>query len=183
MTSWTSWTDRLARSLARVRVPLGFAGGALALWLAEPTGRSLLAGGLVAAVGEAVRVWAAGHLEKGREVTRSGPYRWTAHPLYLGSTIIAAGVAVAGRSLPLALLVGAYVVLAIGGAIRSEEAELRAAFGREYDDYRSGRGPAGGGVVRRFSLGRALRRNREYRAVVGILAALALFALKARLML
>ena len=38
--------------------------------------------------GEALRIWAAGHLEKGREVTASGPYRWTRHPLYLGSTII-----------------------------------------------------------------------------------------------
>ena len=26
--------------------------------------------------GEALRLWAAGHLEKGKEVTRSGPYRW-----------------------------------------------------------------------------------------------------------
>jgi protein-S-isoprenylcysteine O-methyltransferase Ste14 len=180
MTSWTSWTDRRARFLARVRVPLGFLGGAVALWLAHPTWWSIVAGGAVAGAGEAIRVWAAGHLEKGREVTRSGPYRWVAHPLYVGSAVIALGVAIAGRSLPLALLVGAYVVLAIGGAIRSEEAELRAAFGREYEDYRGGRGREG--VVRRFSLARALR-NREQRAVGGILVALALFALKVRLML
>lgn len=171
----------LASRVARVRVPLGFLGGVFALWLARPTWESLVAGGTVAAAGEAIRVWAAGHLEKGREVTRSGPYRWTAHPLYLGSAVIALGVIVSGRSIALAVLVAAYVLLAIGGAIRSEEAELRAAFGREYEDYRFGRGAASGGV-RRFSLARALR-NREHRAVVGILVALALFALKARLML
>ena len=178
----TSWTARSARFLARVRVPSGFLGGVAALWLAHPTWSSLAAGGAVAAAGEAIRVWAAGHLEKGREVTRSGPYRWTAHPLYLGSAVIALGIIVSGRSVALAVLVGAYVLLAIGGAIRSEEAELRAAFGREYEEYRAGRGAAGSGVVRRFSLARAFR-NREYRAVVGILVALALFALKARLML
>ena len=182
LTSWTSWTARSAGVLARTRVPLGFLGGAVALWLAHPTWRSLAAGAAVAALGEAIRVWAAGHLEKGREVTRSGPYRWTAHPLYLGSAVIALGIIVSGRSLALAVLVAAYVLLAIGGAIRNEQAELRAAFGREYDDYLAGNQAAAAGGVRRFSLARAFR-NREYRAVAGILAALALFALKARLML
>ena len=55
-------------------------------------------------VGEALRIWAAGHLEKGREVTRSGPYRWTRHPLYIGSAIIALGVVIAARSAIVALL-------------------------------------------------------------------------------
>ena len=54
------------------------------LWLAQPTPRSLLIGGAIAVAGELLRIWAAGHLEKGREVTRSGPYRLTRHPLYLG---------------------------------------------------------------------------------------------------
>ena len=115
-------------------------------------------------------------------MTRSGPYRWTAHPLYLGSAIIALGIIVSGRSLALAVLVAAYVLLAIGGAIRNEQAELRAAFGREYDDYLAGNDASLAGAVRRFSLARAVR-NREYRAVAGILLALALFALKARLVL
>jgi protein-S-isoprenylcysteine O-methyltransferase Ste14 len=159
---------------------LGFLGAALALWLARPTWASLAVGAVVAFLGEAVRVWAAGHLEKGREVTRSGPYRWTAHPLYLGSAIIAAGIVLASRSAALAAVAAAYLLLAVGGAIRSEEAELRAVFGGEYADYRAGRiGPPA--VVRRFSLARALR-NREHRAVLGLLIALALFALKAWLL-
>ncbi len=66
----------MTRVLARLRVPLGFACGALALWLARPTPRSIAAGMLVAVAGEAIRFWAAGHIEKGREVTRSGPYRF-----------------------------------------------------------------------------------------------------------
>src|SRR5258708_35742156 len=63
----------VARRLARVRVPLGYALGVVALWLAAPTPRSLAAGAALGAVGEALRMWAAGHLEKGREVTRTGP--------------------------------------------------------------------------------------------------------------
>jgi hypothetical protein len=62
------------RLLARNRVRLGFAASALALWLARPTPTSLMAGAIVAVAGEALRIWAAGHLEKGREVTASGPY-------------------------------------------------------------------------------------------------------------
>ena len=60
---------RIAQVLARSRVPLGFAFGVLVVLLARPTARSLMTGGAVALVGEAVRIWAAGHLEKGREVT------------------------------------------------------------------------------------------------------------------
>ena len=41
-------------------------------------GRRWHRGAVVALVGEALRIWAAGHLEKSREVTRSGPYRFDA---------------------------------------------------------------------------------------------------------
>lgn len=165
------------RRLSRWRVPLGFVGGAVVLWLARPDLASLAWGGALAVAGEAVRVWAAGHLEKSREVTRSGPYRFTRHPLYLGSTIMAAGVAVAARSVAVAAIVAAYVVVMIGSAIRSEENFLRRRFGSTYDDYRAGRL---GHEPRSFSLERAMR-NREWRAALGVLAAFALLALKARL--
>jgi protein-S-isoprenylcysteine O-methyltransferase Ste14 len=163
----------LAVRLARVRVPLGFAAGAVALWLARPSWRSLAIGLAVSAVGEALRIWAAGHLEKGREVTKSGPYRYTGHPLYLGSSLIAAGIAIATASVAVAALGAIYLGVTYVAAIRSEEAGLRAKFGREYDDYRAGRATDD----RAFSLERALR-NREHRAVVGLLVALMLLALK-----
>ncbi|MEO6222023.1 MAG: isoprenylcysteine carboxylmethyltransferase family protein, partial [Vicinamibacterales bacterium] len=62
----------MLRRLARLRVPLGFAAFAFGFWLASPTTSSLLVGAGVALIGQALRVWAAGHIEKGREVTRSG---------------------------------------------------------------------------------------------------------------
>jgi protein-S-isoprenylcysteine O-methyltransferase Ste14 len=163
----------LAVRLARVRVPLGFVAGAVAVWLAAPSWRSIAFGLPVAVVGEAIRVWASGHLEKGREVTMSGPYRWTGHPLYLGSTVMAVGFAIACASVAVAVVAAIYLGVMLTAAIRSEEAGLRAKFGREYDDYRSGRATA----TRAFSLARALR-NREYRAVIGLAAAMILLALK-----
>ena len=45
---------------------------ALVLWLAQPTWRSLALGAVVAVIGEAIRIWAAGHVEKSREVTTLG---------------------------------------------------------------------------------------------------------------
>ena len=93
---------RLAEALARRRVALGFACAAIALWLAKPTPRSLVIGATVASVGELLRIWAAGHLEKGREVTVSGPYRFSRHPLYVGSSLIGVGIAIASASLVVA---------------------------------------------------------------------------------
>jgi protein-S-isoprenylcysteine O-methyltransferase Ste14 len=165
----------LTTTLARSRVPLGFVFGAAVVWLAHPTFRSLAIGGMVAAAGESVRVWAAGHLEKGREVTRSGPYRLTRHPLYIGSAFIGAGVAIASARWSVAALVAAYLVPTIAAAIRHEEANMRAAFGESYDAYLSSRARP---VDRAFSLERALR-NKEYRAIVGLAVVAALFALKA----
>jgi protein-S-isoprenylcysteine O-methyltransferase Ste14 len=160
----------LARTLARHRVRLGFACAAVALWFAQPTIRSLAAGIWIAAAGEALRLWAAGHLEKGREVTASGPYRFTRHPLYLGSTLIGIGFAVASaRMLPAVLVLG-YMAITLTSAIRSEETHLTEKFGPAYPAYREGRAPQ---ASRGFSLSRAIR-NREYQAVLGLLAVLAL---------
>ena len=165
-------TSELVRRLARYRVRLGFIAAAAALWLAQPTTTSLAAGAAIALAGEGLRIWAAGHLEKGREVTASGPYRLSRHPLYLGSALIGAGFAVASASLPAAALVVVYLALTYGAAIRSEEAHLTEKFGAAYPEYRDGRSAQ---ADRRFSLQRAVR-NREYRAALGLLLMLALLA-------
>ncbi len=163
----------LVEILARRRVSLGFATAAAMLLFAQPTWATWRIGVLIACAGECVRVWAAGHLDKGREVTRSGPYRFLPHPLYAGSIVIALGVVVASRSLTVAAVASVYMAVTIAAAIRLEEARLRQAFGAAYDEYRASRAEP---MVRRFSFARA-RRNREYRAVGGLIAGFALLAL------
>ena len=160
---------------ARLRVPLGFVTGIAALALANPTRESLIAGASIAAAGEALRVWAAGHLEKSREVTMSGPYRFTRHPLYVGSGIMTFGFVIAAYSVIVAVLAAFYLAITYSSAIRREEAFLTERFGAAYPDYKAGRL---GGVARSFSIERAMR-NREYRAVIGLAAALAILAIKA----
>jgi protein-S-isoprenylcysteine O-methyltransferase Ste14 len=160
--------------LARWRVRLGVVTVVAALVLARPTWISWCLGFAMALLGEGIRIWAAGHLEKSREVTRSGPYRWMAHPLYVGSSALALGVVVAARSLPLVGLAVLYMGATITAAIRTEEARLREVFGPAYDDYRAAKAEP---MPRRFSLERAAR-NREYKAVTGLVVGFALLALR-----
>lgn len=162
-------------SVARWRVPLGFAAFAAAFALAAPTPGTLVAGATLAAIGQALRVWAAGHIEKGREVTRSGPYQHLRHPLYAGSLLMGLGFVVAAASVWTAALAAAYFVVTYVAAVRSEEATLDARFAGEYAAYREGRATAASApATRRFSARRAFGTNREWRSLAGLTAAFAL---------
>ncbi len=163
---------RWVSGVARLRVTAGFVVAVAAFWLARPSWLSLAAGVILGVTGEALRFWAAGHLEKAREVTSSGPYRWTRHPLYVGSSLLGAGFAVASRHAGAAVLVAVYLCVSLWAAIRLEEATMRARFGDAYDRYAGGAVPA---AARRFSTARA-HGNRETHAVLGLAAALALLA-------
>ena len=156
--------------LARYRVHLGFLAAVAALVLARPNAVSWRSGLVIAVVGECVRLWAAGHIEKGREVTRSGPYGYVRHPLYLGSTIMGVGFMIAARSWIVAAIVGTYLLFTLVAAMRTEEATLDERFAGEYSAYRRGAAPP---VSREFSFARAMA-NKEYRAVAGLAIGMAI---------
>ena len=164
----------MIRLLARWRVFLGFVFAGAALYLASPTTMTLSVGAAVSAAGELLRLWAAGHLEKSKEVTRSGPYQFTRHPLYLGSSMIGIGFAIAANHLGVAVIVIAYLLLTLTAAMRSEEAHLREKFGDAYDAYAQKRAEP---MQRRFSWQRAMY-NREHHTVGGLAAAFAILFLK-----
>jgi hypothetical protein len=90
------------------------------------------------------------------------------------------GLAIASGRVLVAFLIAAYLLVALTIAVKSEEAFLRRTFGDWYDRYR--RGGDGSRSVsqsdRRFSVAQA-RANREHRAVIGLLLAMMLLALKA----
>jgi protein-S-isoprenylcysteine O-methyltransferase Ste14 len=153
--------------------------GVAVLWLATPTRASLAIGAAVAVAGEMLRIWAAGHLNKSREVTVSGPYRWSAHPLYVGSTVIGIGLAIACASPVVFALIAIYLVATLTAAVRSEEAFLRRTFGDRYEQYRRG-ALASGEKGRAFTYAQ-VRANREYRAVIGVALTMLLLTLKAAL--
>ena len=165
---------RFLQRIGRLRVTLGFVTAGVAFWFATPSWTSLGAGAGVASVGEALRLWAAGHIRKGREVTASGPYRLIRHPLYLGSLLMGLGFVVAAANAVVATVVTGYLVVMLGVAITLEEAMLRERFGAAYDRYARGKLHT---ADRRFSLSLA-RDNGEYRTLAGFAAALGVLGLK-----
>jgi protein-S-isoprenylcysteine O-methyltransferase Ste14 len=120
--------------VARLRVPGGFLIVTVFAWFSHPT-RSSMAGGIpLSLAGLALRAWAAGCLAKNQRLSTGGPYAHTRNPLYLGTLLVAAGLAVAARSGWLALLFAAVFLLVYLPVIQNEEQHLRALF-PEYADY------------------------------------------------
>lgn len=158
----------IVKLLARYRVTLGFVIGTICFALARPTRSTLITGAGIAMAGELIRLWAAGHIDKGREITRSGPYRFVRHPLYLGSTIIALGFSLASGRILVVALVMAYMIATLGAAMWTEERALDEKFSGAYAAYREGRAAA---VERPFTWARVVA-NREYRAAAGLLLGL-----------
>ena len=154
--------------LARYRVTLGFVVGVICFALARPTWTTVLYGAAIAIPGELLRLWAAGHIDKGREITNSGPYRFVRHPLYLGSTVMALGFALASGSIIVVVLVMLYMAATVGAAMWTEERSLDEKFSGAYAAYREGRAAA---VSRPFTWARVMA-NREYRAATGLVLGL-----------
>jgi protein-S-isoprenylcysteine O-methyltransferase Ste14 len=168
--------------VARLRVPAGFLLVAAFGWWARPTAGSLAAGLPVAAAGLALRAWAAGHLAKNERLAVSGPYAWCRNPLYLGTLVVAAGLAAAARQPWLAVLFAAVFAGVYLPVVELEEQHLRKLF-PEYEEYaarvpwlwprRPGRA---GGERFRWSL---YLKNQEYNALAGFLAGVAWLAWRA----
>ena len=129
------------RILGGIRLVATFAFVVLLALFAKPRPIEVAVGFVIAAAGEAVRFWAAGHLLKTKELITSGPYRYTRNPLYLGRLLILTGLCVMCR-LPYYVNLAA---LAVGYAVfflyylprkeRVEPARLRAVHGDAYDRY------------------------------------------------
>ena len=172
--------------MARLRVPLGYLFGLAALILARPDPRSLLLGLPLALLGEGIRVWASGHIEKTRALATGGPYAHTRNPLYFGSLLLGFGCAVAAASPWVALAVLAYFAAFYPAAIRDEAGFLAGKFGEEYAAWARAvplflprpfpKGPR----ATRFD-GRRVAQNREWLTAVAVPAVLLLLWLRSRL--
>jgi protein-S-isoprenylcysteine O-methyltransferase Ste14 len=167
-------------------VPLGWVVGAAALALARPSPRSLLLALLPALLGEALRLWASGHIEKTRTLATGGPYAHTRNPLYLGSTLMALGLAAATASPWCSALVVLYLAAFYPAVIREEAAFLRQRFPDEYAAWAVGvplflpRVVPGGPRSSRFEWAR-VRANREWRTALALPAVVLLLYLRASL--
>jgi len=86
--------------------------------------------------GAAIRIYASGYIEKNQKLSTGGPFAYVRNPLYLGTLIMAFGVALAVGS-PWAV----FGVFCVGGPLflwtaRAEERFLEERFSEVYRSYR-----------------------------------------------
>ena len=171
-----------ARWAARWRVPLGFLLGSAYLIFCRPTATLYIAGGVLAAVGVALRTYAAGYLAKNQTLAMSGPYTCTRNPLYLGSALIGGGFALAGGRWILALACAILFAAIYWPVIRREEDYLRRRFGEVYDHYAERvplflprlHWPEGDGKFQ----WKQYRKNHEHEALLGYLGMMVFLAIR-----
>jgi protein-S-isoprenylcysteine O-methyltransferase Ste14 len=159
---------------------MGFAVAALVLYLAAPTGISILEGLPVALLGAILRGMAAGVIRKDSRLATAGPYAWTRNPLYFGSFLLTAGFAIMSASWIAAgvLIVPSLVVYPI--VIRNEERHLERLFPEDFRLYCANVPrfiPRFGQFERSFSFKQYLA-NREYNTALGFAAVLAVFIVR-----
>ena len=179
----------------RIRVPAGFVLAPLLFISARPTPGSLAAGAFIAIIGLAIRGWASGHVKKNQELTTSGPYAHTRNPLYLGTFLLGIGVAAGGGTLWFVGVFATFYLIIYVPVMLAEADTMQELFSNEYEAYRrevplfvprftpyrttsiNGYPPGLTGEGRQFDISLYMR-HREYRAVMGFVAAYALLAAK-----
>ena len=160
----------------------------LALLAARPTAASLAAGFPLVAAGQALRLWATGHLRKTDDLSVTGPYSYLRHPLYAGALAmgcgfaIMAGARVAAVVLPLGFVF--FFAYYLPRKERIESERLAASHGAAYRAYRAQVSalvprrrawrPALRGAPVRWSVARVRDNNEQSTLAWALLAAAAL---------
>lgn len=183
-------TSRILILLSRWRINIAALAAIPVLILAEPTLDSIAVFLPLLLLGVLIRVWARGHLERQTQVTFSGPYAYVRHPLYVGSFFM--GLAFCGMTrLPAVPLVFAVVFVAMyWPKVIREERWMRQRFGTDYATYAA----STGAVIPHLRWGapalalpgatrfawRRVRRHREWKTWLGVVAVVGVLVLRTR---
>ena len=136
------------------RVLVVYALGLLLVGFADPDPRKVgrwwfWVGLALLAAGQAVRLWAAGHLRKNEVLTVTGPYAYVKNPLYLGTFWAMVGFALVAKSDPtlpawylrhlnlilLAATISVFVLYYVPYKRRREGSRLHGRFGCDWEHY------------------------------------------------
>jgi len=181
--------SRRSKILGVIRLAAVYVFVALLVWFSRPTPALFALGALVVTAGEAVRIWAAGHLVKSLELIDSGPYAYTQNPLYLGRLLILTGFCIMARNeyflnwIALALGYLVFFGYYIPRKLRVEGGRLQKMHGESWARYNAAvpilfpsftRHP---GKNTPWSLSRAVK-NQEYLVLSGVVLVLTFFAWK-----
>ncbi len=125
----TSWQRKTRR------IPL-FIGALLLVIFAKPQYPGILIGMVLIFLGEGIRIWAAGHLQKNEVLTVTGPYAYVKNPLYIGSILITAGFCILADSVY--LLAAAFFMFCFHYIPYKKKVEgdrMKKMFGSQFEDY------------------------------------------------
>ena len=117
------------------RLP-AFLGASLLVILAKPALVGMVIGIPLIIIGESIRIWAAGHLQKNQTLTVTGPYAYVKNPLYIGTILITTGFCILGDNIYLlALVTFMFCFHYIPYKKRVEGDRLRRIFGSRFEEY------------------------------------------------
>ncbi|MBU1863921.1 MAG: isoprenylcysteine carboxylmethyltransferase family protein [Candidatus Omnitrophica bacterium] len=120
----------------KARVLISWAGVILLFFVASPNDHSFRIGMPILCLGEVMRIWAAGFLEKkGTILATNGPFAYVRNPLYIGNFLIGLGIIVICRNAILTFLFVIGFVLSYWATVRKEEKVLFDTFGDHYSYY------------------------------------------------
>lgn len=117
------------------RIPL-FIGAILLVLFAKPNFIGSLIGVILIFIGEGIRIWAAGHLQKNEVLTVSGPYSYVKNPLYIGTILITTGFCIMADNIY--LLAASTLMFCFHYIPYKKKVEgdrLRRLFGEQFEDY------------------------------------------------
>ena len=117
------------------RIPI-YLGAFLLFFFSKPYFPGIAVGLILIFLGESIRVWAAGHLQKNETLTVTGPYAYVKNPLYIGTILITVGFCILADNIY--LLAAATLIFCfhyIPYKKRMEGDRLKKIFGNPYEDY------------------------------------------------
>jgi len=117
------------------KIPI-FIGALLLVIFAKPNLPGMIVGIILIIIGEGIRIWAAGHLQKNDILTVTGPYAYVKNPLYIGSILITTGFCILADNIYLlAAATFMFCFHYIPYKKRVEGDRLRKIFGSQFEDY------------------------------------------------
>lgn len=121
----------------KLRVLLAWIGGIFLVTTSHTTDASYRWGIPLLLLGESIRIWASGHLErKGKKLATSGPFAYVRNPLYIGNFLLGLGIVIFSNNWISALLFLAGFVFVYRGTVLREEVDLQNEFGTAYTNYK-----------------------------------------------
>ncbi|MBD3414760.1 MAG: hypothetical protein GF421_10060 [Candidatus Aminicenantes bacterium] len=177
-------TVPLKKIIYKWRVRFGLLTAIGAVFLAQVSFSCIVLGFLISLSGLFIRAWACGHIQKEKKLSMSGPYRYTRNPLYLGNLLIGVGVLVGSWSWWVLGIFCLYFLIFYPVIIEIEKQKMQQLFPEQYARFQKvplffpsikPRLPKGKTHFQRD----LYVRNREYRALIGVIIFWIVLSLKA----